>query len=145
MDDDSLRTNSQGQGPEFDFSRFPPNTLFHERRQRTDGPERDAEDAALDDDTSPASRPERRPRKERRRRIDPTTFEKQYSQDEMEFMKAMQRFKELSGTAFPSHGDVLRIAIALGYRRAVFEFDPLPDDFDFEAEPSIIIAAIRDN
>ena len=82
---------------------------------------------------------ERREKKERRRRIDPTTFEKQYSDDEMEFMNAMQRFKELSGKTFPSHGDVIKVAVMLGYRRAVFEFD-LPQDDDGQ-EPSIIIAS----
>ena len=60
---------------------------------------------------------ERRARKERRRRIDPTTFEKQYTEDELEFMNAMQRFKVQSCKSFPSHGDVLRVALSLGYRK----------------------------
>jgi len=34
-------------------------------------------------------------------------------------MNAMQRFKELSGKAFPSYGEVLKIASALGYRKLV--------------------------
>ena len=38
-------------------------------------------------------------------------------------MNAMQRFKELSGKTFPSYGDVLKVAIMLGYRRAVFDLD----------------------
>ena len=84
-------------------------------------------------------------KKERRRRIDPTTFEKQYTDDEMEFMNAMQRFKELSGKTFPTYGDVLKVAVSLGYRRAVFEFDPLSPDDDQGGEPSVIIASIRDN
>jgi hypothetical protein len=56
----------------------------------------------------------------------------------MEFMTAMQRFKELSGKTFPSHGDVIKVAVMLGYRRAVFEFDQQPDD---GLEPSIMLAA----
>ena len=87
---------------------------------------------------------ERRQKKERRRRIDPTTFEKQYTDDEMEFMNAMQRFKELSGKTFPTYGDVLKVAVSLGYRRAVFEFDPLTDD-DQGGEPSVIIASVINN
>ena len=83
-------------------------------------------------------------KKERRRRIDPTTFEKQYTDDEMEFMNAMQRFKELSGKAFPSHGDVLKVAIMLGYRRAVFELD-LPDGEGEDFDPSIILASVEHN
>jgi hypothetical protein len=59
----------------------------------------------------------------------------------MEFMNAMQRFKELSGKTFPSHGDVIRVAITLGYRRAVFEFDETPDSED-GGEPSIMLAAV---
>ena len=129
---------------EFDFSRFPENTLFHERRT---GRERrfrgDAPEAG-----TPAPRKEvgdeRRQKKERRRRIDPTTFEKQYTDDELEFMSAMQRFKELSGKTFPSHGDVIKVAVMLGYRRAVFEFDVAPDgsqDFD----PSLILASVEHN
>jgi hypothetical protein len=142
MTDDTNQTNPPA--PQFDFSAYPQDSLFHERRDR-----RERRD--------PASSPpgpksmargegvaERRQKKERRRRIDPTTFEKQYTDDEMEFMNAMQRFKELSGKTFPTYGDVLKVAVSIGYRRAVFEFDPLPDD-ELEGEPSVIIASIRDN
>lgn len=141
MSADDNQTNSPS--PEFDFSRYPENTLFHERRTGRD--RRHRGDAA-----EPAAGPrqvndsERRQKKERRRRIDPTTFEKQYTDDEMEFMNAMQRFKELSGKAFPSYGEVLKVAIMLGYRRAVFEFDGSTDasqDFD----PSIILASVEHN
>ena len=83
-------------------------------------------------------------KKERRRRIDPTTFEKQYTDDELEFMNAMQRFKELSGKTFPSYADVIRVAVSLGYRRAVFEFDPMMTP-DSGVEPVLIIASSRDN
>src|SRR3954454_2889672 len=98
-------------GPKFDFSSYPPDTLFFDRRE---GRERRA-DAAQDVAPPgpvlapvPAPEPpERRARKERRKRIDPTTFEKQYTEDEIEFMNAMQRFKVQSCKAFPSHGEVL--------------------------------------
>jgi hypothetical protein len=56
----------------------------------------------------------------------------------MEFMSAMQRFKELSGKTFPSYGDVIKVAIMLGYRRAVFEFDEQADGDD-GPEPSIML------
>jgi hypothetical protein len=141
MNADDNQTNPPT--PEFDFSSFPQNTLFHERR---DGHERRLRGDAPQPNAGPrkTAGPERREKKERRRRIDPTTFEKQYSDDEMEFMNAMQRFKELSGKTFPSYGDVLKVAIMLGYRRAVFEFDtPLdgPEDFD----PSVILASVEHN
>ena len=129
--------------PEFDFSRFPRNTLFHDRREGRDRRHRgDAAQPATGPLQTPG--PERRQKKERRRRIDPTTFEKQYTEDEMEFMNAMQRFKEVSGKTFPSYGDVLKVAIMLGYRRAVFELD-LPDQGSQEFDPSIIMASVEHN
>jgi hypothetical protein len=95
--------------PKFDFSAYPEDACFHDRRT---GPRRQ-------DSTAGPPKPlkERRARKERRRRIDPTTFEKQHTDEELEFMGAMQRFKVLSGKTFPSYSDVLDIAYSLGYRR----------------------------
>lgn len=93
----------------FDFAAYPPNTAFHERRMGGGG---------LGEPTG--ERPESPPaRKERRRRIDPTTFEKQYTDDEMEFMNAMQSFKQRSGKSFPSYGEVIKVAMTLGYRKVV--------------------------
>lgn len=89
----------------FDFDAYPPDTLFHERRGPAGGSLPDPARAS-------------RPRRERRRRVDPTTFEKQYSTDELEFMNAMQRFKVQSGKPFPSHGEVLRVARRLGYAKS---------------------------
>src|SRR5262249_45077039 len=128
----------------FDFSSYPRNTLFHERRDGRD--RRHRGDAGQPGAAGPrqADAPERREKKERRRRIDPTTFEKQYSDDEMEFMNAMQRFKELSGKTFPSYGDVIKVAIMLGYRRAVFEFDGSLDGSE-EFDPSVILASVEHN
>jgi hypothetical protein len=140
MNDDKDQTKSPA--PEFDFAAYPENSLIHERRDRVDRrgprPAPVVPKPAVSDGAA-----ERRQKKERRRRIDPTTFEKQYTDDELEFMNAMQRFKELSGKMFPSHGDVIRVAVSLGYRRAVFEFDPLTD-LEGE-EPSIILTSIGDN
>lgn len=103
----------------FDFNNFPEDTLFYERR---DGSERRLPPAA-ESPREPAPPPtipgERRAKKERRRRIDPTTFEKQYTDDELEFMNAMQRFKVQTGKSFPSHGEVLGVAFSLGYRQSV--------------------------
>ncbi len=142
MTDDNKQTNPTP--PQFDFSKYPQNSLFHERRDRRD--RRDPASAPSPHQSPPDGEKagERRQKKDRRRRIDPTTFEKQYTDDEMEFMNAMQRFKELSGKTFPTHGEVIKVAVSLGYRRAVFEFDPLPDD-DQGGEPSVIISSVSDN
>lgn len=110
----------------FDFSAFPANTVFHERRlvkdRRTGGPARNPADAV--DEPRAARNVERRERKERRKRIDPTTFEKQYTEDELEFMNAMQRYKELSGKSFPTYAEVIKVAVGLGYRKAVDDAPP---------------------
>jgi len=100
--------------PKLDRSPSSDESLVHERRW---GHRR--KQAAHPDKGAPATppAPERRAKKERRRRIDPTTFEKQYTEDELEFMNAMQRFKVQTGKSFPSHGEVLMIAQQLGYRK----------------------------
>jgi hypothetical protein len=120
----------------FDFAAFASDTLFHERRKGRD--RRAPTNAAQDDGVAPRAPAERRARKERRRRIDPTTFEKQYTEDELEFMNAMQSFKEQSGRSFPTHGEVLQVALSLGYRKLVPVISEgeaeLPKDAEGEAE-----------
>jgi hypothetical protein len=140
MADDNDQTNSPE--PEFDPSAYPREALVHDRRSGRDRrDQRDQRDAADAGPTGPAPQGtgERRAKKERRRRIDPTTFEKQYTEEEMEFMKAMQRFKELSGQAFPTYGDVLKVAVGLGYRKAVVELEPFPEDLGVD-ESFILLA-----
>jgi hypothetical protein len=51
----------------------------------------------------------------RRRRIDPTTCERDYDMEQLEFLRAMERFRRVS--PFPSCRQVLEIAYSLGYRR----------------------------
>src|SRR4051794_4726050 len=103
---------------EFDFTTLPVDKVLHDRRTGGDRRDRQPVPAAPEEAATVAKAPpERRAKKERRRRIDPTTFEKQYTDDELEFMNAMQRFKVQTGESFPSHGDVLRVAASLGYRK----------------------------
>ena len=113
----------------FDFSAYPADTLFYDRRSGLEGRDRRAPNppVPIEDEFASKPAPERRKRKERRRRIDPTTFEKQYTEEEMEFMTAMQQFKMQTGKPFPAHGDILRIAARLGYRKSF-----LMDEFDEE-------------
>ena len=54
---------------------------------------------------------------ERRRQIDPTTCERDYSGDEIEFMKAMDDYKRQSGRQFPTWSEVLEVIRSLGYRK----------------------------
>jgi hypothetical protein len=62
-------------------------------------------------------RTEPRRKAERRREIDPTTCERDYSADEVEFMTAMDNYKRRSGRAFPTWSEVLEVIRSLGYRK----------------------------
>jgi len=61
--------------------------------------------------------PERRQKVQRRRQIDPTTCERDYSNDEVEFMNAMDEYKRTSGRMFPTCSEVLEVVRELGYVR----------------------------
>ena len=54
---------------------------------------------------------------QRRRLIDPTTCERDYSQDEIEFMQAMDEYKRTSGRMFPTCSEILEVLREMGYRR----------------------------
>lgn len=60
---------------------------------------------------------ERREKVERRRQIDPTTCERDYSDPELEFMRAMDHYKRASGRMFPTWSEVLEVIHSLGYRK----------------------------
>ena len=60
--------------------------------------------------------PDRR-KQERRRQIDPTTCERDYSELEVEFMRAMDDYKRKSGRPFPTWSEVLEVLTSLGYRK----------------------------
>jgi hypothetical protein len=53
----------------------------------------------------------------RRRQIDPTTCEREYTEQEVEFMHAMDEYKRLSGRMFPTCSEVLEVLMKLGYRK----------------------------
>lgn len=58
-----------------------------------------------------------RRRAERRRQIDPTTCERDYADDEMEFMQAIEDYKRNFCRPFPTWSEVLEVLKAMGYRR----------------------------
>ncbi len=68
---------------------------------------------------------DRRQQGERRRQIDPTTCERDYSDEEIDFMKAMDQYKRDNRRPFPTWSEVLEVLYALGYRK-VAEAGPLP-------------------
>jgi hypothetical protein len=60
---------------------------------------------------------ERRVKVNRRRQIDPTTCERDYTSDEIEFMGAMDEYKRRSGRMFPTCSEVLEVIKSLGYAK----------------------------
>jgi hypothetical protein len=67
----------------------------------------------------------REERGERRHGIDPTTCERDYTSDEVQFMKAMDQYKRNNRRQFPTWSEVLEVLHALGYRK-VAESTRLP-------------------
>lgn len=60
---------------------------------------------------------DRRSKVQRRRQIDPTTCERDYSNDEIEFMHALDVYKRASGRMFPTCSEILEVIRGLGYVR----------------------------
>jgi len=65
---------------------------------------------------TPASR-RRPPVAARRRLIDPTTCERDYRADEIEFMRAVEAYKRRAGRMFPTCSELLEVVRSLGYVR----------------------------
>ncbi len=60
---------------------------------------------------------QRREKVNRRRQIDPTTCERDYSECEVEFMHALDKYKRTSGRMFPTCSEVLEVLRGLGYEK----------------------------
>lgn len=60
---------------------------------------------------------ERRAKVNRRRQIDPTTCERDYTDEEVEFMQALDQYKRKSGRMFPTCSELLEVLRGLGYRK----------------------------
>ena len=68
----------------------------------------------------------------RRRQIDPTTCERDYSGQEIEFMQALDEYKRLSGRMFPTCSEILEVLFKLGYR----QIEDVQDIYKPESESS---------
>lgn len=98
-----------------------PGTLAAERRGKRGGERRKRDiPVALD-----RRQGDRRQPGERRRQVDPTTCERDYNDEEIIFMKAMDQYKRDNRRPFPTWSEVLEVLRALGYRR-VAEATALP-------------------
>ena len=72
----------------------------------------------IDTEFQPPARPSSpRQKVERRKLIDPTTCERDYTLQEVEFMKAMDEYKRKSGRMFPTWSEVLEVVRGLGYEK----------------------------
>ena len=74
---------------------------------------------------------ERRAKVNRRRQIDPTTCERDYTNDEIEFMRALDDYKRNNGRQFPTCSEILEVIRDLGYVKR-----PTVSAFAIAAEPS---------
>jgi len=98
---------------------------------------------------------ERREKVTRRRQIDPTTCERDYTDDEVEFMQAIDEYKRRSGRMFPTCSEILEVLRDLGYTRPGMiiaqdetdskttpEGDGSPVVFDTDIEPMEIASDV---
>lgn len=53
----------------------------------------------------------------RRRFVDPATCERNYSDAEREFLRAIEEYKRVSGRLFPTWSEVLEVVRSLGYAK----------------------------
>lgn len=60
----------------------------------------------------------------RRRQIDPTTCEREYSEEEIQFMRALDDYKRTSGRMFPTCSEILEVVRSLGYVKLPAEESP---------------------
>ncbi|MEM9365045.1 MAG: hypothetical protein AAGD07_03545 [Planctomycetota bacterium] len=81
-------------------------TVTLDRRR---GDRREANSPGANNDAAPKAK------KPRRRHIDPTTCERDYNEQEIEFMRAMDDYKRDSGRMFPTCSEVLEVVRSLGY------------------------------
>jgi len=85
------------------------------RRVKTEKNGKELKTANIDAATTAKQRDDETKRTQRRRQIDPTTCERDYSTDEIEFMKALDDYKRASGRMFPTCSEILEVFKSLGY------------------------------
>jgi hypothetical protein len=56
-----------------------------------------------------------RRKQQRRRQIDPTTCEREYTDQEIQFMHALDAYKRTAGRMFPTCSEILEVIRGLGY------------------------------
>ena len=85
---------------------------------------------------------QRRVKVNRRRQIDPTTCERDYTPEEIEFMSAMDEYKRRNGRMFPTCSEVLEVVKSLGYEKRPKTAESLPLAFELPVAVVEIPAAV---
>ena len=89
---------------------------------------------------------DRRNKVARRRQIDPTTCERDYTDEEIEFMHALDEYKRQNGRMFPTCSEILEVIRDLGYIKPgateSAEFGPLPETTELGASGPIVSIAV---
>jgi hypothetical protein len=80
---------------------------------------------------------QRRAKVPRRRQIDPTTCERDYNNDEIEFMQALDAYKRANGRMFPTCSEILEVIRELGYVR-MHRGQPQPPAAETAVEPEAL-------
>jgi hypothetical protein len=94
--------------------------------------QRSLDEAADDsDELDESSETSERRKNDRRKQVDPTTCERDYRAEEIEFMRAMDDYKRRSGRQFPTWSEVLEVFHSLGYRKVAE-----PSDINHEKRES---------
>ena len=91
------------------------NVITLDRRAADRRADNTTSDAGSADNLDTGVVTESRRKKQRRRHIDPTTCERDYSDPEIEFMRAMDDYKRDAGRMFPTCSEVLEVIRSLGY------------------------------
>ena len=110
--------------------------MFPDRRSgdRRQDLRRSVVDRRMTDRGVPERRQGDRRRGDRRRQVDPTTCEREYTPEELEFMRAVDDYKRRSNRPFPTWSEVLEVVRALGYRKVATPV-PVPDSRKAEPVP----------
>ena len=97
----------------------------------------------MDDETEDGQPPKK---VQRRRQIDPTTCERDYTDDEIEFMHALDAYKRSSGRMFPTCSEILEVVRGLGYTKAIHreEMELMAAEADGEADAAAGDAEVVD-
>lgn len=120
---DEIITLDRRKGPRTGNTKRPDKERTPERRRSTE--------ASPEQVSKMIAEEKQKVKVQRRRQIDPTTCERDYSDDEIAFMQAMDEYKRKNGRMFPTCSEILEVVRSIGYVKvntAESTFQPALDD-----------------